>query len=94
MPPRLTLAELTAKGNTLYGAAQDGAIIYITTISGGGDTQGQREYIVSKGLYLFDAEAANNEDAGCVYIVLLLSDKRLNFNHYQAALVRFFFFKS
>ncbi|AZB26715.1 hypothetical protein EG339_20050 [Chryseobacterium bernardetii] len=68
LPPRLTLAELTAKGNTLYGAAQDGAIIYITTISGGGDTQGQREYIVSKGLYLFDAEAANNEGRWmCLY---------------------------
>ncbi|MDM1555650.1 hypothetical protein PYS58_09365 [Chryseobacterium indologenes] len=60
LPPRLTRAELTEKGNTLYGAEQDGAIIYINDISGG-DTQSQREYIESKGLYIFDADAANKE---------------------------------
>lgn len=60
LPPRLTRAELTEKGNTLYGMEQDGAIIYVTDISGG-DKQSQREYIDSKGLYIFDAEAANNE---------------------------------
>lgn len=60
LPPRLTRAELTEKGNTLYGAEQDGAIIYITDIVGG-DKQSQREYIDGKGLYIFEAEAANNE---------------------------------
>ncbi|WP_131724292.1 hypothetical protein [Chryseobacterium indologenes] len=68
LPPRLTLAELTAKGNNLYGAEQDGVIIYITTISDGGNTESQREYIVSKGLYVFDAEAVNNEGRWmCLY---------------------------
>ena len=60
LPPRLTRAELTEKGNTLYGIEQDGAIIYITNPSGG-DNSSQREYIESKGLYIFDAEAANKE---------------------------------
>lgn len=54
IPPRLTLEELTAKGDNLYGPEQDGAIIYITD-STGGNTLGQRAYITSKGLYLFDA---------------------------------------
>ncbi|WP_336958560.1 hypothetical protein [Chryseobacterium contaminans] len=67
LPPRLTLAELTEKGNALYGAEQDGAIIYITDASGG-DKQSQREYIDGKGLYIFDAEAANKEGRWmCVY---------------------------
>lgn len=60
LPPRLTRAELTAKGNTLYGKEQDGVIIYITDANGG-DNQSQREYVQGKGLYIFDAEAANNE---------------------------------
>ncbi|WP_347219101.1 hypothetical protein [Chryseobacterium sp.] len=60
LPPRLTRAELTEKGNTLYGMEQDGTIIYINDTSGG-DRQSQREYIESKGLYIFDAEAANKE---------------------------------
>lgn len=60
LPPRLTRAELTEKGNTLYGMEQDGAIIYINDTSGG-DKQSQREYIDSKGLYIFDADAANKE---------------------------------
>ncbi|AKK71538.1 hypothetical protein HX13_04635 [Chryseobacterium sp. P1-3] len=60
LPPRLTLAELTMKGNHLYGMEQDGIILYITNTSGG-DKLSQREYIESKGLYIFDAEAANGE---------------------------------
>lgn len=60
LPPRLTRAELTEKGNTIYGSEQDGAIIYINDASGG-DTQSQRQFIESKGLYIFDAEAENNE---------------------------------
>lgn len=50
---RLTLAELTAKGNTLYGTAQMGAIIYITNISAGNNT-GQRLNITAPGYYYFD----------------------------------------
>ncbi len=53
-------AELTEKGNTLYGKEQDGAIIYITDASGG-DALSQREHIQSKGLYIFDADEANKE---------------------------------
>lgn len=60
LPPRLTRSELTDKGNTLYGTEQDGIIIYINDVSGG-DRQSQREYIEGKGLYIFDAEAANKE---------------------------------
>lgn len=60
IPPRLTLAELTKKGNTLYGMEQDGAIIYITDVTGG-DTLSQRQHIQSKGLYIFDADEANKE---------------------------------
>ncbi|NIF05975.1 hypothetical protein F3J23_11035 [Chryseobacterium sp. Tr-659] len=51
--PRLTRAQLTAKGNTLYGPNQDGAIIYITDISAG-DTASQRINITTKGYYYFD----------------------------------------
>ena len=50
---RLDLAELTAKGNTLYGADQTGAIIYITNVSGGNNT-GQRLNITALGYYYFD----------------------------------------
>ncbi|OCA68981.1 hypothetical protein BBI01_17355 [Chryseobacterium artocarpi] len=60
LPPRLTRAELTEKGNTLYGPEHDGAIIYINDTSGG-DAQSQRQFIEGKGLYIFDAEAENNE---------------------------------
>lgn len=51
--PRLTLTELTSKGNTLYGAAQTGTIIYISNASGTGNT-GQRANIKSVGYYYFD----------------------------------------
>ncbi|MDR2237704.1 MAG: hypothetical protein LBE92_16400 [Chryseobacterium sp.] len=60
IPPRLTLEELTAKGNTLYGAEQEGTIIYILNTNGG-NKEGQRENIDGKGLYIFDSEAENNE---------------------------------
>lgn len=51
--PRLTRAELTAKGNTLYGTDQKGALIYITDISAG-DALSQRINITSEGYYYFD----------------------------------------
>ncbi|AZB10450.1 hypothetical protein EG344_17250 [Chryseobacterium sp. G0162] len=60
LPPRLTRAELTAKGNSLYGKEQDGTLIYITDASEG-DALSQREHIQSKGLYIFDADEANHE---------------------------------
>ncbi|SHF09242.1 Phage tail fibre repeat-containing protein [Dysgonomonas macrotermitis] len=54
--PRLTLAELTAKGNSLYGTAQVGTIIFISDISGGNKT-GQRVNITIAGYYYFDGSA-------------------------------------
>ena len=51
--PRLTREELTAKGNTLYGADQKGALVYITDISGG-DATSQRINISAVGYYYFD----------------------------------------
>lgn len=53
--PRLTREELTAKGNTLYGADQKGALVYITDISGG-DATSQRINISAVGYYYFDGE--------------------------------------
>jgi len=52
--PRLTRAELTAKGNSLYGADQDGTIVYITDVSSG-DELSQRVNITVPGYYYFDA---------------------------------------
>lgn len=51
--PRLTRAELTAKGNTLYTTNQKGALVYITDITGG-DIVGQRVNISAIGYYYFD----------------------------------------
>lgn len=53
--PRLTRAELTAKGNSLYGTNQKGALIYITDVIGGdaGATT-PRKNISSEGYYYFD----------------------------------------
>lgn len=51
--PRLTLEELTNKGNSLYGADQKGTLVYITDISAG-DTASQRINITSTGYYYFD----------------------------------------
>lgn len=51
--PRLTRAELTAKGNILYGTDQKGALVYITDISAG-DALSQRINIDAIGYYYFD----------------------------------------
>ncbi|MCU7617947.1 hypothetical protein NZ698_12125 [Chryseobacterium sp. PBS4-4] len=51
--PRLTRAELTAKGNALYGTDQKGALVYITDVLGG-DTLTQRVNITTAGYYYFD----------------------------------------
>ena len=51
--PRLTRAELSAKGDALYGTSQTGAIIYVTDISAGNATN-QRINVTSTGYYYFD----------------------------------------
>ncbi len=51
--PRLTRTQLSAKGDSLYGADQKGALIYITDISTGNNT-GPRTNIDSIGYYYFD----------------------------------------
>lgn len=51
--PRLTRAELTAKGDSLYGQDQKGCIIYITDVTGG-DNNTQRVNIKDPGYYYFD----------------------------------------
>ncbi len=51
--PRLTRAELTSKGNTLYGTDQKGALIYVTDITGG-NSLSQRINITAAGYYYFD----------------------------------------
>lgn len=51
--PRITRAQLTTKGNALYGTNQTGALIYISDISGG-DALSQRINISAVGYYYFD----------------------------------------
>ncbi|MCC3217664.1 hypothetical protein LIV57_20580 [Chryseobacterium sp. X308] len=51
--PRLTRAQLSAKGDALYGADQKGALIFITDISTG-DNSGPRVNIDGIGYYYFD----------------------------------------
>ncbi|WP_343644001.1 hypothetical protein [Chryseobacterium sp.] len=51
--PRLTRADLTSKGDALYGADQKGALVYITDITGG-DAVGPRALIDVVGYYYFD----------------------------------------
>ena len=51
--PRLTRAEITAKGNTLYQTDQKGTIVYITDVTGG-DNLSQRANITTTGYYYFD----------------------------------------
>lgn len=51
--PRLTRAELTSKGNTLYDTDQKGALIYVTDITGG-NSLSQRINITAAGYYYFD----------------------------------------
>ena len=51
--PRLTRAELTAKGAVLYGADQKGALVYITDVTAG-DALTQRINITAAGYYYFD----------------------------------------
>ncbi|MGG5210820.1 hypothetical protein ACQWU4_18020 [Chryseobacterium sp. MIQD13] len=56
--PRLTRAELTSKGNTLYGTDQKGVLIYITDITGGdADAASPRVNVTATGYYYFDGAA-------------------------------------
>ncbi len=61
--PRLTRAELTAKGNSLYGTDHTGAIIYITDVTGG-DVNSQRVNITAVGYYFFDGSLWQKVGAG------------------------------
>lgn len=55
LAPRLTRAALTLKGNSLYGADQKGALVYITDVTGGDAATGtQREEVTEEGYYYFD----------------------------------------
>ncbi|KXH83507.1 hypothetical protein [Chryseobacterium kwangjuense] len=55
--PRLTRAELT-NVTASYGTNQNGALIYITDVSGGNATNtSQRQYITEPGYYYFDSNA-------------------------------------
>ncbi|SHM12598.1 hypothetical protein SAMN05444360_10850 [Chryseobacterium carnipullorum] len=54
--PRLTRSELTAKGDTLYGAAQNGTIVFITDVTGG-NASSQRINVTQTGYYYFDSTA-------------------------------------
>jgi hypothetical protein len=51
--PRLTRAELTAKGDALYGTDQKGTLVYITDVAGGDNTS-QRVNVTEAGYYYFD----------------------------------------
>jgi hypothetical protein len=61
--PRLTRAQLTAKGNSVYGTDQAGTIIYISDIAGG-DVASQRVNITAAGYYFFDGNLWQKVGAG------------------------------
>lgn len=61
--PRLTRAELTAKGNSVYGTDQAGTIIYVSDITGG-DVASQRVNITAAGYYFFDGNLWQKVGAG------------------------------
>ncbi|KAA0126562.1 hypothetical protein FY557_16805 [Chryseobacterium sp. SN22] len=61
--PRLTRAELTAKGNSVYGTDHAGTIIYISDIAGG-DVTSQRVNINATGYYFFDGTFWQKVGAG------------------------------
>ena len=77
--PRLTRAELTAKGNSLYGADQKGTLIYITNVSGG-DAKGQRVVVTEPGYYYFDGSLWQRAVSTAEYINLYIKDGALTAN--------------
>ncbi|WP_143884261.1 hypothetical protein [Chryseobacterium binzhouense] len=55
--PRLTRAELIAKGESLYGTNQIGALIYVTDTSGAAaPSTSQRKNVTTVGYYYFDGD--------------------------------------
>ena len=77
--PRLTRAELTAKGNSLYGADQKGTLIYITDVSGGNAT-GQRVMVTEPGYYYFDGNLWQRAVSTTEYTNLYIKDGALTAN--------------
>ena len=77
--PRLTRAELTAKGNSLYGADQKGTLIYITDVSGGNAT-GQRVVVTEPGYYYFDGSLWQRAVSTSEYTNLYIKDGALTAN--------------
>ena len=77
--PRLTRAELTAKGNSLYGADQKGTLIYITDVSGG-DAAGQRVVVTEPGYYYFDGSLWQRAVSTAEYTNLYIKDGALTAN--------------
>lgn len=61
--PRITRADLTAKGNSLYGTDQAGTIIYVTDVTAG-DALSQRVNILDPGYYFFDGSFWQELTAG------------------------------
>lgn len=77
--PRLTRAELTAKGNSLYGEKQKGTLIYITDVSGGNAT-GQRVVVTEPGYYYFDGNLWQRAISTAEYTNLYIKDGTLTGN--------------
>lgn len=77
--PRLTRAELTAKGDSLYGADQKGTLIYITDVSGGNAT-GQRVVVTEPGYYYFDGSLWQRAVSTSEYTNLYIKDGTLTAN--------------
>ncbi|WOC51348.1 hypothetical protein BPO_0701 [Bergeyella porcorum] len=77
--PRLTRAELTAKGDNLYGEDHQGALVYITDVSGG-DATGQRIEVLEPGYYLFDGQIWQKLISMSEYENLYMTDGTLTSN--------------
>lgn len=79
LAPRLTRAELTIKGENLYGEEHKGALIYVTDILGG-DAEGQRVEIVEPGYYVFDGNIWQRVIKTSEYLNLYKGDGELASN--------------
>lgn len=68
--PRLTLTELNAKGALLYGTAQKGALIYITSATTAEITaaasNAQVSNVTAEGYYFFDGSAWQKVGSGAI----------------------------
>ncbi len=81
LAPRLTRAALTLKGNSLYGADQKGALVYITDVTGGDAATGtQREEVTEEGYYYFDGAKWQRIVFASEYDNFYLSDGTLQGN--------------